>query len=153
MRTAVTTRLRLLPALLAAAVLAGCATHFEAPQLSVVDVQLLGGDLWQQRLKVRLHVQNPNDRALPVEGIVYTLEVEGQEFATGESAASFSVPALGEAEFDMSVNTNLAATVLKLAGRGTNAREVAYRLKGKVTLSQGLLRSLPFDERGTFKLQ
>jgi hypothetical protein len=30
---------------------------------------------------------------------------------------------------------------------------VAYRLTGKVSLSEGLLRSLPFDERGEFKLQ
>jgi hypothetical protein len=30
---------------------------------------------------------------------------------------------------------------------------VPYRLSGKVSLSQGLLHSIPFDEQGTFKLQ
>lgn len=145
--------LRVLAVLLLAALPAACAvTRLQAPQLSVVDVQVLGGDLWQQRLRVRMHVQNPNERALPVKGLVYTLQVEGQEFASGESAASFTVPALGEAEFDMNVNTNLVATVLKLLGRGS-AKDVDYHLSGKVSLAEGFLRSIPFEQRGTFKLQ
>jgi LEA14-like dessication related protein len=146
---------RVVPATLAALLLGACALapKFEAPHLSVMDVQVVGGDLWQQRLKVRMHVQNPNERALPVEGIVYTLEVEGQPFASGESAASFVVPALGEAEFDMNVTTNLAGTFIKLLGRASESKAVAYHLTGKVSLSQGFLRSIPFDQRGTFNLQ
>jgi len=145
---------RALAALLCAALVASCAvTRLQPPRLSVVDVAVLGGDLWQQRLKVRMHVQNPNDRVLPVRGIVYTLEVEGQPFASGESAASFTVPALGEAEFDMKVNTNLAATVMQLLGRGGGARDVAYHLTGKVSLAEGFLRSIPFEQRGAFRLQ
>ena len=142
------------PALCLAVLLAACAvTRLQPPQLSVTNVALLGADLWQQRLKVRIHVQNPNDRALPVKGILYSLEVEGQELANGESAASFTVPALGEAEFDMNVNTNLAATILRLLARGDSAREVTYHLSGRVSLAQGFMRSIPFEQRGTFKLQ
>jgi LEA14-like dessication related protein len=142
-------------AALLALALAACALapKFEAPQLSVADVQVLGGDFFQQRLRVRMHVQNPNDRALPVQGITYRLEVEGQEFATGESAASFMVPALGEADFDMNVSTNLASTLVKILGGGANTKALAYHLTGKVTLSEGFLRSVPFDQRGTFKLE
>ena len=51
---------------------------FETPRLSVVDVQLSSSDLWQQRLRVRMRVQNPNDRALAVRGLTYTLEVAGR---------------------------------------------------------------------------
>jgi LEA14-like dessication related protein len=152
------TRMRPLSRLSAAAWLAlllgACALSpkFEAPQLAVLDVQLLGGDLFQQRLRVRMHVQNPNNRALPVQGITYRLEVEGQEFATGESAASFVVPALGEADFDMNVTTNLATTLMKILAGGANTRALAYHITGKVTLSAGFLRSLPFDQRGVFRL-
>jgi LEA14-like dessication related protein len=145
---------RLAAVALLALLVAACALtpRFETPQLSVLDVQLLGGDLFQQRLKVRMHVQNPNDRALPVQGITYRLEVEGQEFATGESAASFVVPALGEADFDMNVSTNLATTLMKILAGGANTKALAYRISGKVTLSSGFLRSLPFDQRGVFRL-
>lgn len=136
-------------------VLGACALtpRLEAPQLTVSDVQLLGGDLFQQRLRVRMHVQNPNDRALPVQGISYRLEVEGQEFATGESAASFVVPALGEADFDMNVSTNLAGTLLKILSGGASSKALAYHLVGKVTLSSGFLRSVPFEQRGSFSLE
>jgi LEA14-like dessication related protein len=143
--------------LMAVLLLGGCALtpRLTPPTLTVVDVQLQGSDLWEQHLKVRMHVQNPNDRALPIKGLEYTLQVEGQQFASGESAASFIVPARGEAEFDMNVTTNLAGTLLKLLARGSDtlSQSVAYRLTGKVSLSEGLLRSLPFDERGEFKLQ
>ena len=146
------------PALSAAALLlAACALtpKFTPPRLSVVDVQIESSDLWEQRLKVRMRVQNPNDRRLPVKGLEYTLEVEGQQFASGASAASFVVPAMGEAEFDMNVTTNLAGTLIKLLGRGSDAlgQTVAYRLTGKIALSEGLMRSIPFEERGTFRLQ
>jgi LEA14-like dessication related protein len=143
--------------LIVTVLLAACALlpKLEAPKLSIVGVQIVSGDLFTQRLKMRVHVQNPNDRALPVKGLEYTIEVEGQQLASGESAASFEVPALGEAEFDMNVTTSLAGALLKLLARGPNGlgQDVAYRIRGKVSLSEGLFRSIPFDEHGTFKLQ
>ncbi len=143
---------------LAAAVLLGaCALtpKFTPPRLSVAGVQLEGGDLWQQHLKVRMHVENPNPRALPVKALDYTLEVAGQPFASGAATTSFVVPAMGEAEFDMSVTTNLAGTLMKLLARGPDGRgqSVDYHLTGRVSLSAGLMRSIPFDERGSFRLQ
>lgn len=145
------------PALLAALLGAACALtpHLARPELSIVDVQLLGSTLWEQRLKVRMHVHNPNDRALPVKGIEYSMEVMGQQAASGVSDASFVVPPMGEADFDMNVTTNLAGALLQLLSRGpdTLGQSVPYRLTGRVELSQGLLRSIPFEESGTFRLQ
>ena len=139
---------------LAALTLAGCAaTHFETPRLSVADVEVLGGELWQQRLRVRMHVHNPNERALPIKSIEYTLEVQGQPFASGESSAPFVVPALGDAEFDMNVTTNVAGALMGVLSRYGGSGEIDYRLVGKVSLSEGFLRTIPFDERGVFKLR
>src|SRR5580698_642582 len=135
--------------------LSGCSLFvpkLQAPHLSVVGVELQKGALWQQKLKVRMHVDNPNDRVLPIKGITYTLDVNGQEFAHGESAASFVVPALGEAEFDMNMTANMAGTIISLLSHGTDAN-VEYHLAGKISLSEGLLRSVPFDQHGTFRLQ
>ena len=94
--------MRALPILATLLGLAGCSLlvpKLQAPHLSVVGVELQKGSLWQQKLRVRMHVENPNDRVLPIKGITYTLDVNGQEFAHGESAASFGVPALGEADW------------------------------------------------------
>ena len=135
--------------------LSGCSLFvpkLEAPRLSVVGVELQKGALWQQKLKVRMHVDNPNDRVLPIKGINYTLDVNGQEFAHGESAASFVVPALGEAEFDMNMTANMAGTIISLLGHGGDSN-LEYHLVGKISLSEGLLRSVSFNQTGNFKLQ
>ena len=123
----------------------------EKPTLSVVNVQLLKGDLWHQELKVRMRVQNPNDRQLPVKGLSYELEVDGQEFAHGMSGDSFVVPAHGDAEFDLSVSANMASLLVKMLGQGGDSLD--YQLSGKISLSSGLLRSFSFNEHGSFKLR
>jgi LEA14-like dessication related protein len=146
--------MRSLLVIFAALSLSGCSLFvpkLERPTLSVVSVQMLKSDLWHQELKVRMRVQNPNDRALPVKGLTYQLEVDGEEFAHGMSGDSFVVPALGEAEFDMSVSANMASMLVKLFGQ--SGSQVDYRLSGKIALSAGLLRSIPFNNHGTFKWQ
>jgi LEA14-like dessication related protein len=145
--------MRVLGALLMAA-LAGCAyTHLEKPRLEVVDVQMLKGDLLQQQLKVRMRVQNPNNRELPVAGITYELAVAGEAFAHGDSEKNFVVPALGSAEFDVNVTANAATALLKILSAGRKLESVDYRLTGKVALSSGLLRSIPFDQKGIVNLR
>ena len=126
-------------------------TRWQAPTLAVVNIQMGHSDLWQQHLQVRMSVHNPNDRDLPVQGLSYTLDVNGEECARGESGASFVVPARGDAEFDMNVTANAAAALLRMFAHG-NAATVQYRIRGKVELSSGLLRSIPFDQHGELPL-
>jgi LEA14-like dessication related protein len=126
---------------------------FKAPQLSVVNVQMLKGDLWTQHVKLRLKVRNPNDRTLPVKSLSYTIDLDGKPFADGESATSFVVPAGGEAEFDTTVNVNLTSTLVRYLSHGNRGRNVEYHIKGKVSLSTFLWRSVHFDQQGAFKLQ
>ena len=145
-----------MPAFLVATLLGGCSLFvpkLEPPTLAIVNVQLLKSDLWEQHLKVRMRVDNPNDRTLPVRGLSYTIDLSGQEFASGVSGASFVVPAKGEAEFDMNVTANMAGALFKLLGRAGSSEPIEYRIYGKVSLSEGLLRTVPFEQRGTFKLQ
>jgi LEA14-like dessication related protein len=146
--------MRSIPPLLLAIALCGCALlapRFRTPRLSVLDVQVTKADLWQQQLQVRMRVENPNDRALPVRGLSYAISVDEQPLATGVSDASFVVPARGSADFNMSVTATLAGPLLTVLSRGRGP--VDYRLTGKVELSHGWLRSIPFEERGTFLLR
>lgn len=149
-------QLSYIAAFLLAALLGGCALFvpkLSPPTLAIVNVQLLKSDLWEQHLKVRMRVDNPNNRTLPVKGLAYTIDLAGQELASGVSGASFVVPANGEAEFDMNVTANMAGALFKLLGRAGGSEAIEYRIAGKVSLSEGLLRTVPFEQRGTFKLQ
>ncbi len=146
--------MRSIPPLLLAVALSGCALlapRFRAPRLAIVEVQVTKADFWQQRLKVRMRVENPNDRALPVRGLSYAIYVDGQPLATGVSDASFVVPARGSADFNMNVTASLAGPLLTVLSRGRGP--VDYQLTGKVELLHGWLRSIPFEERGTFLLR
>lgn len=144
---------RSLSAGLMLALLAACVVpRLQEPHLDVVDVELVRGDLLRQELRVRMRVQNPNDRALPVRGISYEVELAGEPFAHGQSERDFVVPANGETEFDVSVSANAAAVLLRLLGGGRRDT-VDYRITGKVTLSSGMLRNLPFEEKGEIRLR
>ena len=132
--------------------LSACAySHLEQPTLTVVEVNLLKGDLFKQQLRVRMRVENPNNVALPVKSITYEVELAGNAFAHGESAGDFIVPAKGGTEFDVNVTTNAAAAVLQMLGGGSQGNP-AYRIFGKVHLSSGMLRNIPFDHAGTLRL-
>jgi LEA14-like dessication related protein len=159
-RLAIQARLpRAAVALVLAVLVAGCAslgTKLEAPRLSLVGIQLQDASFFEQRLLVRLRVQNPNDLVLPVNGLDVSFELDGEHFAEGVSARSFEVPALGEAEFDMLVTANAATAVLRILekgkGKGKRVDTLDYRIRGKLSTRLGLLRSVPFDERGTISL-
>lgn len=132
---------------------AGCSTlKFEAPKLTVISMKVQSADIFSQRMAVRMRVQNPNDRELPIKSISYTIEVNNAEFAQGLSDTPFVVPAMGEADFDVQITTNLANALTQLFGR-RGADTLDYHLRGEVALSSGFLRHIPFDEHGSVKVK
>ena len=143
---------RALPArTLALLLLAACVPRLEKPELTVISVSLEHGTLLEQQLRVRMHVHNPNHRALAVRSLDYRLEIGAEPLAHGTSMQAFAVPALGDTEFDMSVTTDMAGALLRILGSRADALE--YHLVGKVTLSEGFALTIPFDQRGTFSLR
>ncbi len=148
-------RARALAPMLLLAALGGCAwfvPDLKAPRLAVVGVRVRRADFWQQHLDVRLRVRNPNSIGLSVASLTYTLAVNGQPVADGRCAQRFTVPPHGTAEFNTEVTANMAGAFLTILSGG-RAHPVHYRLRGKVVLARGLLRELPFDERGQFLLK
>jgi LEA14-like dessication related protein len=139
--------------LLALAACAGLGTKFQKPNVYVTNVEMLGGNFLQQNFKVSLKIQNPNDRALPVNGLHAELKVSGESLATGVSNQAFVVPALGESEFDMWVTANMALALLKLATqRDKHLDTIDYDLTGAVSIDLPFLRDLPFTQHGSFSL-
>ena len=89
--------------------LAGCTslgTKLETPRLSLVGIQLQEASFFEQRLRVRLRVQNPHVLVLPVRRLDVQFELDGEDFAQGVSERAFDVPARGAAEFGMLVTAN-----------------------------------------------
>ncbi len=135
-------------------VLSGCAAlvpKLQAPQLTVSEVELQGGNSQQQQLRLTLHVVNPNTREIAVRGIECTLELEGRSFAEGVTDAAFTLPARGETDFVLDVTAHLHDALTLLAG-GLLHKSVQYRLYGQVHLRGGIVRHIAFDQRGQLRL-
>ena len=142
---------RQLAPVFALAALGGCAwlvPKLQSPRVRVIGVRVRSADFWQQRLRVRLRVRNPNGISLPIEAIRYTLRIDGRIFANGRTVRRFTVPAHGSAEFNTYVTANMAGALLTILSGGRD-RPVRYRLRGEVEVAE-LLRELPFDARGQF---
>ena len=145
--------MKYLPAIVLTLGIAGCVglgTKLETPHVAFVGLKAVEANLFEQRLEVRLRVQNPNNIELPVKGLDVDVELAGEHFAHGVSAREFTVPANGEAEFDMNVTANAASALIRILGSDRKSLDaVEYRLKGKLSTRLGMLRSVPFDESGT----
>jgi LEA14-like dessication related protein len=129
------------------------APKFNRPTVTVIGIELRSGNLLQQNFAVKLNIQNPNDRALPVRGLHTELNVGGQQIASGVSDRAVIVPAFGEAEFDMTISANLALALMKLADKANqHADSIDYDLTGEASIDLPFLRNLPFHQSGSFKL-
>ena len=134
--------------------LAACSTmpsNLVAPSVEVLGVQMMSTDMFAQRFKLRMLVNNPNDLELPVTGLEYTVLMLGDRFAEGVSNEAFLLPAKGEAEFDMMVTTSFVSSFGRLLSRagGGKLENIDYEITGKVFVEKGMLRKIPFNHRGT----
>ena len=136
--------------------LSGCSamgTKLEVPQLTLVSVAMTSADIFNQQFLVRLNVENPNDRELPITGIDYKLFLEGDSFSEGVSNKPFTVPAKGDADFDMLVRTNFVAGAGRLLSRLNGREQVQYVVEGKLLTGISMAKKIPFQQSGTVSIK
>ena len=141
-------------ALALALLAAGCASlsSLEAPEVRVTAVRSVPAERGslEQRFAVDLNVLNPNNRAIDVEGVDFELDLNGSRLARGVSSEGFSLPALGEASTTVVVSTSLTDVFRQVLQLGREQPEaLEYRVRGKLHLGSGFVRTLPFERSGT----
>lgn len=136
--------------------LAACASlsqRLEPPRVSLAGLELEEVGLFEQRYRLRLRVQNPNDVELPIAGMVFSLYLNEAEFANGLSDRQTTVPAFGEALIEARVTSSLGGVIeqLQRLSRAEEAQRFSYRLAGHARLSHRSAR-YPFEYRGEIDL-
>ena len=132
--------------------LAACGTANPIPPLvRVVDLRLLESGVFEQRFEIDLRIGNPNDFALPLDGLTFDLEVNGEAFVRGFSDQRVTIPRLGEGRVSVAASTTLLDVVrqmMLLAERG----DLSYRLRGLAYLNSLQRHSVPYESEGSFRL-
>ncbi len=148
----------LLRAVVSAALLLGlaaCASlgaRLEPPRVSLANLQLVEFGVFEQRYRLDLRIQNPNDAELPIAGMDFRLYLNDEEFARGLSNQRVTVPAFGEQLVEVQVTSGLTGILgqLQRLGQG-ELKTFSYRLAGNVKPLHRALK-YPFEYRGEIDL-
>lgn len=124
-------------------------TRPESPRISLIGLQPVSFELFEQRFLVSLRVKNPNQFVLPVRGLDFNMDINGKHFADGLSATHVDIPALGEGRVDVEVSSSLFNTFRQLQTILNQGQDFDYRIKGDVMLQNRALR-LPFELSDSF---
>jgi LEA14-like dessication related protein len=124
----------------------------ESPRVALVGLKLVSVELLEQRYQVSLRVKNPNAFELPVRGVDFRLDINGQTFADGVSKQSVDVPAYGENVIELEVSSNLFQVFRQFQSlQESQSPGLEYRISGSMaTAVYG--QKLPFDYSGELQL-
>lgn len=144
--------------LLLAGFLGGCATVSErllsSPSVELSDVQVLGLGFKSQTFLLSFDVTNPNSFSLPVSHVNYGVKLDGQRFASGETAGNFTVPAGGSEQFAIRVEVDLLRTAPQLLSifRAGTRQDIPYQLEGRFSVDVPLVPSIQYSHNGSIRL-
>ena len=143
---------------LATCALSACASTdalIDAPGVSLRNMQMTEVAFSGQTFLLGFDVTNPNPFPLPVTAVSYGVELDGYRFASGSTRGGFTVPALGDGEFAISVELNLLKTapqLLHIVHDGVT-RDIPYELKGHIGIDIPFAKPLAFETSGEIRLQ
>ena len=133
--------------LVLAATLGGC-VQYKPVDVFVIGLEPAEGSALEQRIRVDLRIQNPNDQPIAANGMQIRLDVNGARLARGVSDTAFTIPRFGEARTSIIATTtlfDLARQLIVLQG----TQSFHYVLEGDVYV-EGLGRSVSFRNDGEF---
>lgn len=86
---------------------AGMRPGYESPSVSLRSFRYLPQDGISPRFEIGLHLVNPNKTALPLNGIFYTVKIEGHKVLTGVANDLPTVEPYGEADILLEASVDL----------------------------------------------
>lgn len=125
-----------------------------SPSVNLRNVQVVGLGFNGQTFLLSFDVANPNPFPLPIRSVGYGVRLDGQRFASGETASDFTVPANGDASFAISVDLDLLRTAPQLLSivRNGARRDVAYELEGRFAVDIPLTPEVSYRDTGRIRL-
>ena len=133
---------------------AGMQRAISMPVVSLRNVEVADVNFSNQTFLLTFDVTNPNPFPLPVNHVSYGVTLDKKRFASGQTIASFTVPAQSDAEFAISVELDLFRTapqILFIVLDGT-MRDLPYELSGKLGIDIPFVEPVSFKSSGEIRL-
>ncbi|MGK2924803.1 MAG: LEA type 2 family protein [Lysobacterales bacterium] len=150
---------RILPplaALLSTLVLAACATlapGYEQPTVTLSSFRAIPSEGMTPGFEIGLRILNPNATPLRLDGVVYTIAVEGHELVKGVGKDFPVIEGYSQADVTLSASANLLAGIRFIGDMMQRSDDsLDYDFEAKLDL-QGRYPSLRVRESGAFSLQ
>lgn len=131
----------------------GLEIGFETPTVGISSFRVLPSDGSMPRFEIGLHIINPNRTELKLEGLVYSVTLEGHKVITGVANDMPTIEAYGEGEVvliataDLLNSIGLFATLLK-----SQQKKFDYELDAKLDIGRFQPR-IHVVEKGEIPLQ
>ena len=117
------------------------------PDVSVTGLHLREqSGLFQQRFALDLRIVNPNDFGFTLNGLAFTLYVNGERLATGVGDERVRIPALGEGVMTVEASSSLFGLIRQIRNLGQSDR-LQYRIEGRAHV-RGVRHPLPYEKEG-----
>jgi LEA14-like dessication related protein len=127
----------------------------DPPVVSLRTVDVTEVDFSKQTFVLSFDVTNPNSFSLPINYVSYGVKLDKHRFASGETVASFTVPANSDSEFAISVDLDLFRTAPQLlyTFRDGASRDLPYELSGEFGIDMPFVSSVRFEYSGEIRLR
>jgi LEA14-like dessication related protein len=137
--------------------LCGCAgtmrPGFEPPVVSLQTFKMLPQEGVTPRFEIKLHIINPNRDSLNLEGIFYTVGIEGYNVLSGVSNDLPTVEPYGEAEITLLANVDFFKGIKLISSLLQEPRDTyKYSFDAKLDLG-GFSPNINLQEEGEFNLR
>ena len=131
-----------------------CATvdDVKSPIVNLVDMRMGQTGLLNQELILTLRVGNPNDFAIPLEGLALEIDVNGRKLADGLSDDTVTLPRLGFANVEVTATASTLSILRELLSLGETA-SLDYGISGTAYVGTPFgRRAVPYDQTGKFSI-
>jgi LEA14-like dessication related protein len=135
--------------------LGACATlspGYEEPTVTLSSFKALPSEGMVPAFEIGLRIINPNSQALNLDGIVYTVSLEGYELVKGVGKDFPVIEGYSEGEVKLTASANLLAGIRFVGDMmQTKGDTLKYEFKAKLDLG-GLYPSIKIRETGNINL-
>jgi LEA14-like dessication related protein len=116
----------------------GCASlepGFETPTVGITSFRVLPSEGAVPKFEIGLHIVNPNRSSLKLEGLVYSITLEGHKILTGVSNNLPVIEAYGEGDVVLVATADLLNSIGLFASLLQSQREIFdYKLDAKLDI-------------------